>query len=48
LRELADRGGFGTVDPAPEVTDAIHTVFVPARPEQVDRVRPTDTGAPPS
>jgi hypothetical protein len=49
LRALAGRDGVRIVDPAPEVSDAVHAVFVAPLPEQVDLVvPPADTGVPPS
>jgi hypothetical protein len=49
LRMLAGRKGVRIVDPAPEVTDPAHAVFVAPLPEQVNRVTPPkDTGLPAS
>jgi hypothetical protein len=49
LRTLAGRKGVRIVDPAPEVTDPAHAVFIAPLPEQVNRVTPpTDTGLPTS
>jgi hypothetical protein len=40
LAVLAGRPGVRTVDPAPEVRDLAHAVFLPPLPEQIDFARP--------